>query len=353
MSIVSVLIPTKNRHSLLEGLLKNLQAYDLNDVEVLVLDNSEEPFLGVDGLHQNIRYFHSPENCSVGANFSKALSYSNSEFSCFIGDDDFVDVDALKAAVLDAIRSGSDAIISPFLKFVFHKGTYIRSVGEISATTCFNLEGLSGVFAKILFAISFVTRRCSTFWILMPDLWSTPKGYFGTFRTSILKPPGELARSVCLSPDAYMIGRLYQVKRIKLCFKGIFIPGTSSSSTSGLSNRGRHVGKITEQKHFDKTDLNQLPIEFIDSFVPENVWQISFAAGRGLKVIGAEFRGLLCYYLLMKGGANLELPKSEVYRAFTLVNLPRSILYFLMNRIIVAATFLNRYYLSRKSRFHA
>lgn len=53
---ITVVIPTHNRHSLLEN---TLEYYDNFDVSILVIDSTEEPFVGA-GRYKNAEYVHCP-----------------------------------------------------------------------------------------------------------------------------------------------------------------------------------------------------------------------------------------------------------------------------------------------------
>lgn len=94
MKLLSIVIPTKNRYKTLIPILKDIIKIESNEFEVVIQDNSsqnEEILIFINEVRDSrIKYFHSITSLSQTENSDLAVSNSNGEFVCFIGDDDIV-----------------------------------------------------------------------------------------------------------------------------------------------------------------------------------------------------------------------------------------------------------------------
>ncbi|HCQ2529283.1 TPA: glycosyltransferase, partial [Escherichia coli] len=91
-TLLSIAIPTKNRHKTLLITLDNMLRRMDDSVEFVICDNSDEelPSSLPLFLDKRIKYFYSSKTMSIVDNTENALSHCTGEFVCFIGDDDFV-----------------------------------------------------------------------------------------------------------------------------------------------------------------------------------------------------------------------------------------------------------------------
>lgn len=92
--LVSVVVPTKNRYFYLKYLINLLDSFKLNELELVIQDNSDNNTEILEFLKQinnaNIKYFYSNEKLSMSGNSDLAVLHSTGEYVCFIGDDDGV-----------------------------------------------------------------------------------------------------------------------------------------------------------------------------------------------------------------------------------------------------------------------
>jgi glycosyltransferase involved in cell wall biosynthesis len=87
----SVLLPTRNRVSLLQEAIATVRAQDFDDWEIIVSDNaSEEDVRGlVEGINDlRIVYLRSEETLSVTANWNRAIDAARGRWVVMLGDDD-------------------------------------------------------------------------------------------------------------------------------------------------------------------------------------------------------------------------------------------------------------------------
>ena len=92
--LLSIVIPTKNRYFYLKKCIELIKNFDLNDLELIIQDNSDDNSEFLDYLSRidlpYLRYFYIKETISVADNSDKAILNSNGEYVCYIGDDDGV-----------------------------------------------------------------------------------------------------------------------------------------------------------------------------------------------------------------------------------------------------------------------
>lgn len=110
--ILSIVIPTRNRHSYLAALIRSLLNMASRDFEVIVHDNSDEngEYVRLCGSisDSRLRYYFEPTFMAITENCDRAVSLATGSFVCMIGDDDGV-----VESVIDLARwmesSGVDA----------------------------------------------------------------------------------------------------------------------------------------------------------------------------------------------------------------------------------------------------
>lgn len=92
--LISIVVPTRNRHFYLAILARSLLAMPEPDFELVVHDNSDAPggFEAATGklADPRLRYVYDPTQMSITQNFEKALTHARGEYVCMIGDDDGV-----------------------------------------------------------------------------------------------------------------------------------------------------------------------------------------------------------------------------------------------------------------------
>ncbi|QBC43122.1 glycosyltransferase [Iodobacter fluviatilis] len=351
--LLSIIVPSKNRQELLMAMINHYNCLCREGVEIIIYDNSSLPVQDLSIFGGGIRYIHDSEQLSVGANFSKAIDSANGEFLTIIGDDDEICLKNYDKLLLQLKDTNFDAISAPIFDIKFWRGTSTKFTGVFTEDTLISPNFIGKSLIRIVFLVSSLFRsRMSSFWIMAPDLWAHPKAYFGIVRKKCLiqglENNGE--RAVYLSPDAYLMGRMSRFDNIKILTEQLFIPGTSQSSTSHLSNQRSHIGLISEQKHFDINDLKKLPKNVPDSFLPEVIWAASYAAGAGKDTLSKYRVRLIGNYLRLKYGKNIPASLGGGVWSYFSSSGMLAFTYFALNRFMVLLTVLGRYVFSKKTR---
>ena len=111
---LTVLIPTFNRYDMLIDLLKRLENEDRKKIRILISDNCSEDIRYTDLKETckqhplNIQVFRHEEAITVNRNFEFLLSKVETEFSCYLADDDYWELGALSKMVTIMVRDDID-----------------------------------------------------------------------------------------------------------------------------------------------------------------------------------------------------------------------------------------------------
>lgn len=114
--LVSVIIPSKNRHpQLMDTLRAHATLGLLDDLEMVIADNSSSEMSDVliaecKSIFKNFVYCNDTNTKSIIANFNFGLKLATGQFSIFIGDDDFVLPEIVDAARM-ALQENIDCLI--------------------------------------------------------------------------------------------------------------------------------------------------------------------------------------------------------------------------------------------------
>lgn len=108
--LVSVIIPTKNRHlQLMETLIAHkFWPLDLREkIEVVIADNSvnsisQEDLIKINSIFPNTKYNHIKKELTISDNFNHGYKLSSGNWIVFIGDDDF-----FMPSIIDAIEKSN------------------------------------------------------------------------------------------------------------------------------------------------------------------------------------------------------------------------------------------------------
>lgn len=119
---LSIVVPTKNRYSYLEPLVKLVNGFSDGSIEIVIEDNSDDNtvFLPVLELlaSDNLHYYYTPESISVGKNLDNGILHSQGKFVCVIGDDDGV-----LPSIIDCVdwmeKNEVDAIIPMIVSYLW------------------------------------------------------------------------------------------------------------------------------------------------------------------------------------------------------------------------------------------
>lgn len=92
--LVSVVVPTKNRCKYLKELIKLIDSFRLDELELVIQDNSDDNSEIVEFLshfnNSNLKYYYCNDALTMSSNADVAIRNATGEYICYIGDDDGV-----------------------------------------------------------------------------------------------------------------------------------------------------------------------------------------------------------------------------------------------------------------------
>lgn len=90
--LLSIVVPTKDRYKYLKHLIKLIQSFNSDEIEIVVQDNTTDNKEILDFLseldYSGCKYFHEVGQLPMTTNADKAILHSEGEYVCFLGDDD-------------------------------------------------------------------------------------------------------------------------------------------------------------------------------------------------------------------------------------------------------------------------
>lgn len=256
MSLVSVVIPTKDRYPYLIEILSIMTKFKSNLIEFIIGDNTIENLEFINFLKKindkRIRYFHFKEKLSQSQNMNLTISKSKYEYITAIGDDDFVLEDiidfvrTLKRKKIDVIK-----LVKPVYKWRSenYKGSlYVPSFS-------YNI-----VKKKSKTELNRVIENCGT------NMNDNPSVYHGLVSRNLLDKIYRKFNSYCPGPSpdiANCVAILHTTKYFYIYDGPILVSGNAAKSMAGLGLRGKHYGDIASQKHLpnslEMVWSNQIP----------------------------------------------------------------------------------------------
>jgi glycosyltransferase involved in cell wall biosynthesis len=279
-TLLSVIIPTKNRYFTLDDLVKYFLTCDLDNIEIVIEDNSDQINGYIKELNNShIKYYHSTAVRSMVANCELAVSRASGKFIVMLGDDDGIDLNVAKELIAG---DKFDFYLSTNCIF-YWPGLNRRIYGK----TPFGFES-----KYIIDAERTINPRLELEKVISiggVDILTLPRLYQGIVRRSCLEkvkidhghyfnaPMPDMSSSVALSLYCD-IGYIHN--------KPFIVNGASSNSGGGLGAQGKHVGKLENAYGLTAQQLVQWPSEVPQFWCGGTVWSASLITT--LRNLGAD-----------------------------------------------------------------
>lgn len=262
--LLSIIIPTKNRHAYLIEVVSSLINYlDDEDIEIIIQDNSEQNFAALNFLEsvsdKRIKYFYDNRAISIKENTNLGISNCSGEYVTFIGDDDLVN-----PYICDIVRYMKSRNIE---SLIFNSGKYWWSNVNFKNPNYYERPSVFTIPKKI--STEFIRLNTEEEFNVMlkhgcTSSFRTPKFYHGIITNCLLQ---KVKDKVSISPDISFSTSLSLVcqEHYYINFP-VTIYGASKNSGGGMTMEKKHYGKIE--------DLPWLPPEtkrIWGEFIPE-IW---------------------------------------------------------------------------------
>lgn len=278
--LLSILIPTKNREEYaLQAISQVLMATN-ETVQIVVQDNSDSNSLYFKlkdiASFERIKYNHSIDTLSFVDNFSMAVSQSDGEYLCMIGDDDGINSEIVEL-ISWAKEKNIEAIIPEIrLNYIWPNtgiSYYKNDTGNLMifdfSMKC-NFYNTEDGINKLL---EYGGQNYLKFNLV--------KIYHGIIKRSLLEKVKNITGKYFggLSPDIYSsVALSLVVERVLRIDYPFTIPGVCSKSGSGQSSTGKHQGNLEDAPHF-KGHYNYHWSELVPAFYSvETIWADSALA---------------------------------------------------------------------------
>lgn len=252
--LISIVVPTKNRHYYLEFLVQYFYLIDSNKIELIIQDNSDfgtnQDFIVFLEKRNDTRvsYLYTSDELTIDQNCDIALKRARGEYISMIGDDDAFSkyiieyVEGFKKDDLDAILPTKSSFTWPDVKPRFYK------------------EKLSGAFRIEKFSferkkIDVKNELQKVITIGGTEMLNLPRIYHGIFKRTILDKIYKETNTYFPGPSPDMANAIASCKFIEK-YEFIDVPliisGHSKTSGGGQGAHGKHFGEISELKFLPK-----------------------------------------------------------------------------------------------------
>lgn len=275
--LLSVVVPTHNRSKYAYHCISTILSIDDSRFELIVSDTSTNDLLYEllnkfpNRLIDNprLKYFRPLEKLDMTGNHNFAISKSNGEYICLIGDDDTITIDAIYAA--EWAKNANVEIISPQIMTNYVWPDFKSLTFGDSHSARLYIPRYLGKMKKVesKFAIDIFLSNASQ------GTDNLPKIYHGIVKKSLLD-------KIHLTAGNYFFGSSPDVSgavALSLCSSSFIrvsypltIPGASGGSNTGRSALNQHKGELKDEEQTNSFSISGWS-EFIPHFFSvETVW---------------------------------------------------------------------------------
>lgn len=257
--LLSIVVPTKNRHYYLKYLVQYFCSVKSDKIELIIHDNSEKNAITdfekiIESFNDSrIKYLYSFDELSVIDNCNLAISNASGDYVTMIGDDDVFSkhiieyIEIFKAAGVQAILPIKSSYTWPNVK----PRLYQDALSGVYSVTKFNFKRIKIDVNKEL---AQVLKRGGV------DILNLPRVYHGIIKREFLEIIYKETNSFFPGPSPDMANAIALSKYIdkyEIIDVPLIISGHSISSTGGQGAQGQHYGEISKILHLPKdTALN-------------------------------------------------------------------------------------------------
>jgi glycosyltransferase involved in cell wall biosynthesis len=275
-TLLSIIIPTRNRSEYAISAVRSILSMSSDKFELVIQDNSDndelQDFLKVGYSDCRLKYNHTKERLDVIANFNKALELATGEYFTFIGDDDGVNpeiIDAVIWAKLHDVDALTPSLIANYLWPDLRQKYYgAKYSGNLKIRPFTGAITFPNVEQGMLECAKNAGQN-------LVDFAGLPKVYYGIVKRECMEKVREKTGTYFpgVSPD--MSGAMAvasYVKRMCAMDYPLFVPGSSSKSTAGISAQKKHHGRLQDQPHLPQGCWDNWPKIVPAFYAVQTVW---------------------------------------------------------------------------------
>lgn len=250
--LLSIIIPTKNRQEYAIKAVEQILQINDNRLQIVIQDNSDtqilSEMLAAFNEDDHIIYNYTEGIISFVDNFSLAVSLSDGEYICIIGDDDGVVPQIVD--VVDWAKKNSIDAIKPALNAMYYwpNSESVKNESDDGNMIIHKITCKSRIINPHKEIVKLLHNGCQKYLSL-----SLVKLYHGIVKKEMLDNIREVTGKYFggLSPDIYIAVALSLTvdKLIEIDFP-LTISGVCNKSGSADSATGKHTGKLEDAPHF-------------------------------------------------------------------------------------------------------
>lgn len=272
-TLLSILIPTKDRYKTLIPCVETLLKIDSDLLEIVIQDNSDDNSEFVKYLDtrnaDRIRYFYESKYVSVSENINLAVQHSIGDFVCCIGDDDAVSTKIIEIAI-------------------FMKKNYIQSCSfEFARYYWPDMEESMNNYKPLFIpdimdgAWRIVNPKQELISIMQSNVFEINRLsiiYHGIIARSVLEEIYKRTGTICPGPSpdlANATAASILVKKHVFINIPLTIAGSSFKSGSGMGTRRKHVRELNEVPWISKEAKDTWERKVPKVWTAETVWSES------------------------------------------------------------------------------
>lgn len=279
-SILSIVIPTRNRQPYAMACVEQILKSTPSDVEVVIQDNSDDStlleMLQRSAYFERIKYNYTPGVVSFVDNFSLGVEQASGKYICMIGDDDGINPEIVEA-VRWANKKNLEAIVPSIrLNYIWPESGITHYGPDTGNLMIIDFDAKSNIYDPKLEVKKLLASGGQNYLN-----YNMVKVYHGIVTKAALDRVKAITGRYFggVSPDIYSSVALSLVidKLVKIDYP-LTIPGVCKTSGAGSAATGSHVGKLEDAPQL-KGHLNYQWSEFVPRFYSvETVWAESVMA---------------------------------------------------------------------------
>ena len=270
--LVSIVVPTRDRHEYLAHLVRSVLAMKSPSIELVVHDNSMDPekftreFGGV--VDSRLRYVHDGTTMSITDAFSRSVALARGRYICMIGDDDGVTESIVDlAGWLE--REGIDAAVVDVATYLWPgvesalDGAQVKGVLRLASCT--------GDTA-VVDSSDALDRVLASGGIRIGDL---PSVYQGIVARNAMERLRDLAGSFFPGPSPDManaVGLSAVIDRFARVAFPVIISGSCPVSGAAQGARREHHGEIADRTFLSAGTAENWPVQVPFYFSGPTLW---------------------------------------------------------------------------------
>ena len=273
--ILTIVIPTKDRPNYIIHTIEALLNINAENFQIVVQDNSKgnstKQIIGKYLNDKRLKYNHLDQKIDFCENFNIGAKIASGEYVTFIGDDDGVNPEIIKATEW-AYKNDIDCLTDSRPSH-YYWSDYIHHIYK----DLFSCSLVIKKFKNRVYNIDVDHELSKCIKTVGRDFLSSrmPKLYYGIVKNKVLK---EMRRDIgnCFPgpvPDlAGAVALTNYIKKAKYVDYPLFLPGNGGNSGAGLGAKKKHIGDLKNFPHIPFSSIKNWSKYVPALFSAECVW---------------------------------------------------------------------------------